>query len=95
LKRVRYYRYRFVKDGVMENEICPIWVGYSEDVPRPIAGEAEAADWVDLSDSRKWVKKHPERYSPWSAEEVELLVKSPHFSTWLQKRGLQDRVKLA
>ena len=70
------YRYRAEKDGIVENEICPVLVGFSEDVVHPNPDEVEAVKWIAWE---KWVEeitKHPKEYSPWCVEETQLLVKN-------------------
>jgi isopentenyl-diphosphate Delta-isomerase len=70
------YRYRAEKDGIVENEICPVLVGYTDEVPRPNHDEVEAIKWIPW---KKWlleIKNNPEKYSPWCIEETKLLVKN-------------------
>ncbi|HSA84127.1 MAG TPA: isopentenyl-diphosphate Delta-isomerase [Patescibacteria group bacterium] len=69
------YRYRAEKDGIVENEICPVLVGYTDETPAPNSDEIEAIKWIPW---KKWlveIEKHPEGYSPWCVEETQLLVK--------------------
>lgn len=70
------YRYQFSKDGVMENEICPVLVGSCKDEPRTNPDEVEAVKWIEWSDFLKDIQKNPEKYSPWCAEEADILEKN-------------------
>jgi isopentenyl-diphosphate delta-isomerase type 1 len=75
------YRYRAERDGVVENEICPVWVGRSDpEAPSPAPGEVDALRWVDWDD---FLAELPGDYSPWSVEEARQLAASPAFARWL------------
>lgn len=69
------YRYRAEKNGIVENEICPVLIGYSDEIPTINSDEVEAVRWIPWKEWLLEVKKHPENYSPWCVEETELLVK--------------------
>lgn len=70
------YRYRFAdKNGIVENEICPILIGYTNDAPVPKEGEVEHYKWMKWEEFLKDSEAHPDMYSPWSREEAEILVK--------------------
>ena len=73
LKVVAPYRYCFTQDGIMENEICPILTGYSDQTPRPNPKEAEAIKWIGWNDWLNQVKSHPQKYSPWCIEETRII----------------------
>jgi len=69
------YRYRAERDGIVENEICPVFVGFSDAEPSIEPSEAEAfcwADWRDVADARIDL-------SPWATEEAALLDGDPQF----------------
>lgn len=68
------YRYRFVdKNGIVENEICPVLVGHTDADPVPAASEASEWKWMRWEDFLADIKKNPGVYSPWSIEEAALL----------------------
>jgi isopentenyl-diphosphate delta-isomerase len=79
LEEISPYRYCFVRDGVMENEICPIVVGMVDREPVLNPDEAEAVRWVDWKEFVQETKDHPERYSEWCVEETALLEKNARF----------------
>ncbi len=70
------YRYQFSKDGVMENEICPIHIGYTEDEPIINPDEVEAIEWISWDDFLTEIKNNTDKYSPWCIEEALILEKS-------------------
>jgi isopentenyl-diphosphate Delta-isomerase len=73
LKVVAPYRYCFTKDNIMENEICPILVGFTNQQPQPNPAEVEAIKWIDWNDWLTETKTHPDKYSPWCIEETHIL----------------------
>lgn len=75
VKEVSPYRYKAVKDGVMENEICPILVGRVEAEPTPNKDEVEAVRWIAWEDFLRSIKLNPDTYSIWCREEAEILKK--------------------
>jgi isopentenyl-diphosphate delta-isomerase len=70
------YRYRFEKDGIVENEFCPVMIGYSDQQPLPNPDEVQAVRWIPWVDWITETKKNPASYSPWCVEETQLLVES-------------------
>ena len=73
IKEVSPYRYKATKDGVMENEICPILVGRVKTEPVPNPSEVEAVKWLAWEDFLRSIKIHPDTYSIWCREEAEIL----------------------
>lgn len=74
LREVAPYRYRFAdKNGIVENEICPILVVHADTDPKPDKNEVEDWKWMRWEDFLKDVQEHSEQYSPWSVEEVKIL----------------------
>jgi isopentenyl-diphosphate Delta-isomerase len=74
------YRYRAEKDGVVENEICPVLVGFSGSDPRPNADEVADTRWLDWETFVTDVSNPENGYSPWAIEETALLAASPAFA---------------
>ena len=77
IEEVAPYRYSFVRDGVMENEICPILVGFTDEEPKPNPDEVEATQWVEWKNFLEEIKTKPGTYSEWCEEEALLLEKMP------------------
>ena len=73
VKEVAPYRYCFTKDGVMENEICPIFIGFSDQAPVINPEEVEAVRWVPWREFLEEIRSKPGTYSPWCEEEAEIL----------------------
>jgi len=73
------FRYRAEKDGVVENEICPVLVGFTAAMPVPNPAEVNAVKWVPWQQFVKDVADPAKGYSPWAREEVELLMQADKF----------------
>ena len=68
------YRYRFAdKNGIIENEICPILVGVFDGNPNPVKSEVDGWKWMDWQNFLQDIKLRPDIYSPWSVEEAFIL----------------------
>ncbi|MEO7540313.1 MAG: isopentenyl-diphosphate Delta-isomerase [Pyrinomonadaceae bacterium] len=81
------FRYRAEKDGVVENEICPVLVGFDPSTPNPNPAEVNATKWVRWDKFVEDVKDPANGFSPWAVEEVELLAADERF------RELHNRSK--
>ncbi len=71
------YRYRAEKDGVVENEICPVLVGFTDQVPSLNPAEVAETKWVAWEDFLASTRRVDCELSPWAVEEGLLLDKSP------------------
>lgn len=68
------FRYRAVDDsGIVEHEICPVFVAEATGEPLLNPNEAMACDWVDPEALYAAVSAAPQLVSPWMAEQVPLL----------------------
>jgi isopentenyl-diphosphate Delta-isomerase len=67
------YRYRAEFRGVVENEICPVYVGRFTGPPTP--RPAEVADWelLDWAAFRGRQESEGDAWSPWCREQARLL----------------------
>lgn len=75
IKFISDYRYRFAdKSGIVENEICPILVGYYDGAVKPNPEEVEDYKWVKWETFLQEIKEKPGQYSPWSEEEAEIIA---------------------
>lgn len=68
------FRYRAVDDsGVVENEVCPVFVGRLVGEPRPRPDEVEALAWAEPARVGAALRATPFAFSPWFVEEAALL----------------------
>ncbi len=64
------FRYRAELDGVVENEICPVFLGYSSQEPIPNSQEVAEVSWIDWEEFIARIKADPSSISPWCYEEA-------------------------
>jgi isopentenyl-diphosphate Delta-isomerase len=69
------YRYRAEMNGIVENEICPVYTAIVSKEPNPNRGEVEKYEWIDWEEFLKRLKNTPEKYSPWCKEQASLMNK--------------------
>ena len=86
IEEIAPYRYTFVRDGVMENEICPILAGFTDNEPTPNPEEVEATKWIAWSDFLEEVKTRPGFYSEWCEEETRILAAHTGFKELMAHR---------
>ncbi len=67
------YRYRYQRDGIVENEICPILVAKTKHQPSLNPDEVQATKWILWTEFLKIAKKKPKEFSEWSLEEATLI----------------------
>lgn len=85
VEEISPYRYTFTKDGIMENEICPILIGFADGDVEINSDEVEDIAWVEFGDFLKDTQKNPDKYSPWCVEEVDILSKNKKFLKVMKK----------
>ena len=72
------FRYRAVMpDGVVENEMCPVFVARTSDAVRPDPDEVDSFEWVDWAGFRATVLDGTRDVSPWCVEQVQALPEHP------------------
>ncbi|MEX1112365.1 MAG: isopentenyl-diphosphate Delta-isomerase [Candidatus Andersenbacteria bacterium] len=74
------FRYRAEMLGVVENEICPVFVGFTDNEPEINMEEVEATRWISWQDFVKETAASDAPYSPWCIEETHLLSKNEQFN---------------
>jgi len=79
LEEVAPYRYCLTRDGVTENEICPILVGIVDSEPIINPNEVEAVRWLDWHGFLDEIDRAPAIYSGWCVEEAKILAATPRF----------------
>ncbi len=73
------FRYRAEKDGVVENESCPVLVGFTDKLPRPNPDEVAATRNIAWADFLELARDPNGGISPWAREEAELLEANEEF----------------
>lgn len=72
------YRYRYEHKGVVENEICPVMIGFTDELPIPNPDEVAETRYVPWKKFLEEISS-PNEYSEWCVEEAQLLEKNPEF----------------
>lgn len=69
------FRYRAVMDnGVVENELCPVFRAITDATPTPDPAEVDAVEWVDWAPFAESVLAGERPISPWARLQIEELV---------------------
>ncbi|HVA96065.1 MAG TPA: isopentenyl-diphosphate Delta-isomerase [Candidatus Acidoferrales bacterium] len=79
------FRYTAKMNGIVENEICPVYIATVSKEPRPNPEEVEEYEWVDWEEFQKSIKKNPRKYSKWCREQVEELKNNSNFKSQISK----------
>jgi isopentenyl-diphosphate Delta-isomerase len=64
------FRYQARMDGVLENELCPVYAGYADGPLDPDPAEVADVKWVDWADFSRQVVSGQQPISPWCALQV-------------------------
>lgn len=62
-----------MSNGIMENEICPVFVAETTSAVAPDAAEVDACAWVEWGVLTELVDLEPQRFSPWLRLQLPLL----------------------
>ncbi|HSI88449.1 MAG TPA: isopentenyl-diphosphate Delta-isomerase, partial [Pyrinomonadaceae bacterium] len=71
------FRYRAERDGIVENEICPVLIGSLAGMPNPNPDEVGEVKWVEWAELVEMANDAESGLSPWAADEVRLLDAQP------------------
>jgi isopentenyl-diphosphate delta-isomerase len=72
------FRYRAVMpDGVVENEMCPVFTARTSGAVAPDPDEVDSYEWVDWADFRAAVRAGEREVSPWCVDQVADLPEVP------------------
>jgi isopentenyl-diphosphate delta-isomerase len=52
-------------NGLIENELDHVFIGYSDETPHLNTDEAVAFRWVTIKDLQRDIEKNPENYTVW------------------------------
>jgi isopentenyl-diphosphate Delta-isomerase len=75
LEKVSDYRYRFERDGVVENELCPVYRGIAVGEPQPLSSEVEDWKWMTWDELlNELITDRDGVWSEWCKEEVSLFT---------------------
>ena len=68
------FRYRAVApDGIVENEVCPVYFAQLQSDPRPAPGEVMEWRWISAADFVSAAELVPFVLSPWSVLQARAL----------------------
>ena len=79
------FRYRAVFKNVMENEICPVLVGFYHGSIKINKNEVEKTEWILWSEFLKKAKSNDVNFSFWSKKEAIELAGNRTFKNLLKK----------
>lgn len=74
------FRYRAEMNGIVENEICPVYVATVKTEPERNPEEVENYQWVDWNEFLEKIAKNPADYSPWCQKQIEALRSATRIS---------------
>lgn len=66
-------------DGIIENEICPVYLALTNAEPQPNKDEVEAYTWLPWPELRKQIEAEPEKYSYWFKDQLQHVENVPAF----------------
>jgi isopentenyl-diphosphate delta-isomerase len=77
------FAYRAEMGGVVEHELCPVYVGVVEGDPSPEVSEVEGVEWVPWASFSSDVAQGRREVSQWCREQVAALLRlGPEPSAW-------------
>jgi isopentenyl-diphosphate delta-isomerase len=72
------FRYRAVMtNGLVENEMCPVFRAHTEADPDPVPGEVDGFEWVDWPTLASQVIAGERAVSPWCLDQITQLAAFP------------------
>ncbi len=83
------YRYRAEKDGIVENEICPVLIGFTDRAPVLNPEEVAEYRWEKWEDFLSSANDPGSQLSPWAIEEANLLEQDEEFKKVFSDRAIQ------
>jgi len=79
------FRYRAELDGIVENEICPVFLAKTEQVCKPNPSEIEQIQWVPWHEFVRGINDPETIYSPWAVLQVTELLASKSATQLIEK----------
>lgn len=74
------FSYKAEMNGVVENELCPVMVAFTDEEPKLNRNEVEDIKWINWQEFVADVKKNPGKYSIWCEKETKLLAENEEFA---------------
>lgn len=68
------FRYRAELDGVVENEMCPVFYALADGEPEPNPDEVDSVKWLQWTDFVAGARAEGSIFSPWSRLQVTQLT---------------------
>jgi isopentenyl-diphosphate delta-isomerase len=88
------FRYRAVMpNGVVENEMCPVFVAHTSDAVHLDPDEVDSVAWVDWAEFRASVLDGSREVSPWCVDQVRQLPEDPASAPEAPATGLPPAVR--
>jgi len=79
------FRYQARMDGILENEMCPVYAAHATGPLDPDPAEVADVKWVDWADFTEQVRSGQATVSPWCVQQVaELAAVGPSPLAWPQ-----------
>ncbi|MEX0649743.1 MAG: isopentenyl-diphosphate Delta-isomerase [Candidatus Andersenbacteria bacterium] len=79
------FRYRAELYGIVENEICPVFVGFVDEEPVVNHDEIETIRWVPWEQFQREAAAPDSKFSAWCIEETRLLAENAEFQQLLRE----------
>lgn len=80
IEAVPDFRYKAEFNGVVENELCPVWIGFTDKLPSPNPDEVAAFDYLNWQEFLSCLKdencKKYDHFSIWCRQEALLIEKT-------------------
>lgn len=88
------FRYTAEMNGIVENEMCPVFLGFHEDGPGPGLNPDEVGEhaWVPWGDYLTTALRADSVMSPWSRMQVDQLHRSGLVETFLSHTASKDPI---
>lgn len=74
-----YFSYKAEMNGIVENELCPVIVAFTDNEPVINGAEVENIRWIKWNDFLNEIDDNPGKYSIWCEQEAKLLSENKEF----------------
>lgn len=83
------FRYRAEYQGIVENEICPVYFARTTASPQPRPDEVHEWAWMSWDQWQRALREDPARYSQWSREQLAQLNAGSTVSDYLAATAIR------